>query len=162
MSVPELSTALAKVLPPSTAFGRTPSGARHGASIVSINPLKERGLERFQDPQSPTEMMFNSATRISSMFVQPRLSGDLALIKAVAKRVVEGKAELGLTLSGEIASVPGAAIAGPLPPPLGNDTTYCAAVTVESAAKHAAAALIAALRKPETRDTWTKAGFEIP
>jgi len=80
----------------------------------------------------------------------------------VAKRVVEGKAELGLTLSGEIASVPGAVIAGPLPPPLGNDTTYCAAVTVESAAKHAAAALIAALRKPETRDTWTKAGFEVP
>ncbi|MES2115544.1 MAG: FdhF/YdeP family oxidoreductase [Pseudomonadota bacterium] len=63
--------------------------ARRGAAIVSINPLKERGLERFQDPQSPGEMLFNSATRISSMFVQPRLSGDFALLKAVAKRVVE-------------------------------------------------------------------------
>ena len=31
----------------------------------------------------------------------------------VAKRVVEGKAEFGLTLSGEVASVPGAVIAGP-------------------------------------------------
>jgi molybdopterin-dependent oxidoreductase alpha subunit len=63
--------------------------ARHGATIVSINPLKERGLERFQDPQSPGEMLFNSSTPISSMFVQPRLSGDFALIKAVAKRVAE-------------------------------------------------------------------------
>jgi len=62
---------------------------RRGATVVSINPLKERGLERFQDPQSPGEMMFNSATHISSMFVQPRLSGDFALIKALAKRVVE-------------------------------------------------------------------------
>ena len=53
----------------------------------------------------------------------------------VAKRVVEGKAEFGLTLSGEVASVPGAVIAGPLPPPFGQDTTYCAAVMAGSAAK---------------------------
>jgi len=63
--------------------------SRRGASIVSINPLKERGLQRFQDPQSPAEMITNGATRISSMFVQPKLSGDFALLKAVAKRVVE-------------------------------------------------------------------------
>ncbi|UMR29654.1 FdhF/YdeP family oxidoreductase [Massilia sp. MB5] len=63
--------------------------ARRGAAIVSINPLKERGLQRFQDPQSPGEMLLNSSTHISSMFVQPRLGGDFALIKALAKRVVE-------------------------------------------------------------------------
>lgn len=70
-------------------MGELHACAKRGAAIVSINPLKERGLERFQDPQSPAEMLFNSSTRISSMFVQPRLSGDFALIKAVAKRVVE-------------------------------------------------------------------------
>jgi molybdate transport system substrate-binding protein len=80
----------------------------------------------------------------------------------VAKRVVEGKAELGLTLSGEIASVPGAVIAGPLPPPLGNDTTYCAAVTTASKELAAARALIAALTAPETRAVWKAAGFELP
>lgn len=80
----------------------------------------------------------------------------------VAKRVVEGKAELGLTLSGEIASVPGAAIAGPLPPPLGQDTIYCAAISSASAAKEAAAAFIAALTAPATRETWKAAGFERP
>ena len=80
----------------------------------------------------------------------------------VARRVVEGEAELGLTLSGEVASVEGAAIAGPLPQPFGQDTIYCAAVTAGSAAKEAAAAFIAALTGPETRATWTKAGFEVP
>ena len=63
--------------------------AKRGATIVSINPLKERGLERFQDPQSPGEMLFNASTDISNIFIQPRLSGDFALIKAVAKRVIE-------------------------------------------------------------------------
>jgi molybdate transport system substrate-binding protein len=80
----------------------------------------------------------------------------------VAKRVVEGKADFGLTLSGEVASVAGAVIAGPLPPPFGQDTTYCTAVMAASAAQEAGAALIAALTRPETRATWTKAGFERP
>ena len=80
----------------------------------------------------------------------------------VARRVVEGKAEFGLTLSGEVASVPGAVIAGPLPPPFGQDTIYCAAVTATSGAKDAALAFIAALTRPEARATWTRAGFELP
>jgi molybdate transport system substrate-binding protein len=80
----------------------------------------------------------------------------------VARRVVEGKAEFGLTLSGEVASVPGAVIAGPLPPPFGQDTVYCAAVTAGSGAKDAALAFIAALTGPDSRTTWAKAGFELP
>ena len=63
--------------------------AKRGATIVSINPLRERGLERFTSPQHPLEMLTNGSTNISSMFVQPKLSGDFALIKALAKRVVE-------------------------------------------------------------------------
>jgi molybdopterin-dependent oxidoreductase alpha subunit len=63
--------------------------ARRGATIVSINPLRERGLERFTSPSHPLEMITNSSTTISSMFVQPKLSGDFALIKAMAKRLVE-------------------------------------------------------------------------
>ncbi|WP_432240624.1 FdhF/YdeP family oxidoreductase [Herbaspirillum robiniae] len=63
--------------------------ARRGATIVSINPLRERGLERFTSPQHPVEMLTMSSTPISSMFIQPRLSGDLALIKAMAKRTLE-------------------------------------------------------------------------
>jgi molybdate transport system substrate-binding protein len=80
----------------------------------------------------------------------------------VARRVVEGKADLGLTLSGEVASVPGAVIAGPLPPPYGLETVYCAAVMAGSVQQEAALAFIAALTAPQTRETWTRAGFEMP
>lgn len=80
----------------------------------------------------------------------------------VARRVVEGKADFGLTLSGEVASVEGAVIAGPLPQPYGQDTTYTAAVSASSAAPDAAKAFVAALTRPETRGTWTKQGFEVP
>jgi ABC-type molybdate transport system substrate-binding protein len=76
--------------------------------------------------------------------------------------VVEGAAEFGLTLSGEVASVEGAVIAGPLPPPFGQDTVYCAAVAAGSGVMDAAAAFIAALTRPDTRATWSKAGFEPP
>jgi molybdopterin-dependent oxidoreductase alpha subunit len=62
---------------------------RRGAAIVSINPLRERGLERFASPQSPVEMVTMSSTKIASTFVQPKLGGDFALLKGVAKRVVE-------------------------------------------------------------------------
>jgi molybdate transport system substrate-binding protein len=80
----------------------------------------------------------------------------------VARRVVEGQADLGLTLSGEVASVPGAVIAGPLPQPFGQDTIYCAAVMAASGSKEAAAAFIAALTAPDTGAIWARAGFEQP
>ncbi|MBR7953908.1 FdhF/YdeP family oxidoreductase [Burkholderia cenocepacia] len=63
--------------------------AKRGATIVSINPLKERGLERFADPQSPLEMLTMSGTKIASTFIQPMIGGDFALIKGMAKRVLE-------------------------------------------------------------------------
>jgi molybdopterin-dependent oxidoreductase alpha subunit len=63
--------------------------AKRGARIVSINPLRERGLERFTSPAHALEMLTNSSTTISTMFIQPTLGGDFALIKALAKRLVE-------------------------------------------------------------------------
>jgi molybdopterin-dependent oxidoreductase alpha subunit len=63
--------------------------AKRGATIVSINPLKERGLERFASPQHPVEMLTMGSTKISSVFIRPKIGGDFALIKGVAKRVIE-------------------------------------------------------------------------
>jgi molybdopterin-dependent oxidoreductase alpha subunit len=63
--------------------------ARRGATIVSINPLKERGLERFASPQHPVEMLTMGSTKISSVFIRPKVGGDFALIKGVAKRVID-------------------------------------------------------------------------
>jgi molybdate transport system substrate-binding protein len=78
----------------------------------------------------------------------------------VARRVAEGKADLGLTLIGEIVTVEGVRVIGKLPPPFGNDTTYAAGISVSCDDGKAAAAFIAALASPATRQIWTKAGFE--
>ena len=39
--------------------------AKRGVPIVTFNPLRERGLERFTNPQAPTEMLTGSETAIS-------------------------------------------------------------------------------------------------
>jgi molybdopterin-dependent oxidoreductase alpha subunit len=62
--------------------------AKRGATIVSINPLRERGLERFASPQHVADML-TSGVQIASTFIQPKIGGDFALIKGVAKRVLE-------------------------------------------------------------------------
>lgn len=80
----------------------------------------------------------------------------------VARRVVEGSADFGLTLSGEVASVEGAEIAGPLPPPFGQETLYAAAIWNRSAAPEAAAALIAALTDAAAANVWRQQGFGVP
>ena len=53
----------------------------------------------------------------------------------VANRVANGEADIGMTLIAEIVPIQGARVIGPLPAPLGNDTTYAAAVTAGSAAQ---------------------------
>ena len=70
-------------------LGELREAARRGTQIVSINPLKERGLQRFASPQHASEMLTGSSTQIASMFVTPKLAGDFALIKGLGKRVVE-------------------------------------------------------------------------
>jgi molybdopterin-dependent oxidoreductase alpha subunit len=70
-------------------MGELRHASKRGATIVAINPLKERGLERFADPQSKIEMLTMGSTQISSMFIHPTLGGDLALIKGVIKRTIE-------------------------------------------------------------------------
>ncbi|UTH72977.1 FdhF/YdeP family oxidoreductase [Chromobacterium sp. IIBBL 290-4] len=64
------------------------AAAKRGATIVSINPLKEKGLDRFASPQHPLDLV-NGGAQISSLFIRPTLGGDFALIKGVAKRVLE-------------------------------------------------------------------------
>ena len=69
------------------------NAARNGAAIVSFNNLKERGLERFADPQSPIEMLTPKDSRISSHYFCPRLGGDMAAIRGMVKCLLEWDAE---------------------------------------------------------------------
>lgn len=70
-------------------LGELRHAAKRGARIVSINPLRERGLERFADPQDKLEMATMRSTRISSHYFQPRIGGDFAFIKGMMKHLVE-------------------------------------------------------------------------
>ena len=60
-----------------------------GVKIVTFNFLHERGLERFVNPQSPTQMLTGSETQISSIFYQVRNGGDIAALYGVCKALIE-------------------------------------------------------------------------
>jgi molybdate transport system substrate-binding protein len=80
----------------------------------------------------------------------------------VASRVAEGTADIGMTLIAEIVPIEGARVLGPLPAPLGNDTTYAAAVMATSQIPDVAASFIAALKAPGARAAWEAGGFRLP
>ena len=62
--------------------------ARNGAKIVSVNPLIETGLIRFQNPQEPIHMLL-PGTKMASLFLQVRINGDIALLKGIMKEMLE-------------------------------------------------------------------------
>ncbi|WP_329743333.1 FdhF/YdeP family oxidoreductase [Dyella sp. A6] len=63
--------------------------AHRGVPIIVLNPLKERALERFADPQSPVEMATLSATPIASTYLQVKVGGDAAALKGIMKSLLE-------------------------------------------------------------------------
>ncbi len=71
---PRLMTSLSKV-------------ANRGGDVICINPVIETGLVNFRVPSSPWSMLFG--TKIASLYVQPHIGGDLALLTGIAKRIVE-------------------------------------------------------------------------
>lgn len=70
-------------------LGELRRAARRGARIMSFNPLRERGLERFADPQDPVEMATLGSTPISTHYHQLRAGGDLAAVKGMMKHLIE-------------------------------------------------------------------------
>lgn len=66
--------------------------SKRGVPIVTFNPLRERGLVEFVNPQSPSEMLIKPPTRISSQYHQVKAGGDTAAIMGIAKVLFE-KAE---------------------------------------------------------------------
>ncbi|WP_133000285.1 FdhF/YdeP family oxidoreductase [Luteimonas arsenica] len=74
-------------------LGELRDAARRGCRIVSFNPLRERGLERFADPQDTLQMATYGSTRISSDYLQLKIGGDLAAIKGIIRHVLERDAE---------------------------------------------------------------------
>jgi molybdopterin-dependent oxidoreductase alpha subunit len=64
---------------------------RRGCRIVAVNPLRERGLVRFAHPQEPLGLL-GRGTEIADLYLQVRVGGDVALLRGVAKAVLEQEA----------------------------------------------------------------------
>lgn len=62
--------------------------ALRGAKIAVFNPVREKGLERFADPQDKLEMITGGSTAIANEYFQVRLGGDMAAIRGIAKAVL--------------------------------------------------------------------------
>ncbi|MBF6637405.1 FdhF/YdeP family oxidoreductase [Rouxiella silvae] len=62
--------------------------AKKKVPIVVLNPLRERALERFADPQSVIEMATYSATDIASNYFQVKAGGDAAALKGIIKALL--------------------------------------------------------------------------
>lgn len=63
----------------------------NGASIVAVNPLPEAGLMRYKNPQT-VRGLAGRGTQLADQFLQIRLGGDMALLQAVSKRVLDAEA----------------------------------------------------------------------
>jgi len=65
---------------------------KRGVPIVAVNPMPERALIRFTEPQDVVQMATFSSTPIASEFVHIGIGGDLALLKGMMKVIFEREA----------------------------------------------------------------------
>ena len=63
--------------------------SRRGVPIVVFNALRERGWERFTNPQEPGQMLTGDSTRIGSSYHQVCAGGDIALVQGLCKALLE-------------------------------------------------------------------------
>ena len=68
-------------------LGDLRKAAQRGAKVVVFNPVRERGLERFADPQNKLEMLRGGSAEIASHYYQVRLGGDMAAVRGMSKVV---------------------------------------------------------------------------
>ena len=61
---------------------------RRDGQVIIVNPLREPGLENFNVPSDMRSMVLND-NAIATEYVQPNVGGDIALLKGVAKAVLE-------------------------------------------------------------------------
>ncbi|WP_025733422.1 FdhF/YdeP family oxidoreductase [Carnimonas nigrificans] len=69
--------------------------SKRGVPIITINPMPERALMKFAEPQDIIQMATFGSTKISSEFVHVRIGGDLAILKGMMKIIFERDAKEG-------------------------------------------------------------------
>ncbi|WP_435169324.1 FdhF/YdeP family oxidoreductase [Falsirhodobacter sp. 1013] len=71
---------------------------KRGCKIVTFNPIRERGLVEFANPQSPAEMLGGKTTKISDIYLQVKPGGDIAAIAGMVKHLLALDEERGEVL----------------------------------------------------------------
>jgi len=61
--------------------------AQRGVKIITFNPVREKGLETFINPQNPAQMLTGKTTQISSQYHQVKAGGDIAVVLGICKHV---------------------------------------------------------------------------
>jgi molybdopterin-dependent oxidoreductase alpha subunit len=69
-------------------MGTLHEASRRGVPIIVLNPLKERALERFADPQNAIEMSTLGSTAIASSYYQVKVGGDCAALTGIMKALL--------------------------------------------------------------------------
>jgi molybdopterin-dependent oxidoreductase alpha subunit len=62
---------------------------KRGATVLAINPLRERGFANFSDPKNVGELWRDQGIAVADVVYQVRIGGDLALFKGVMKSLLE-------------------------------------------------------------------------
>ena len=68
------------------------AAVQRGCKIVTFNPLRERGLIEFVDPQNIVQMTVGKSTKISDHYYQVRPGGDIAVLAGMMKCVFAAEA----------------------------------------------------------------------
>ena len=65
---------------------------KKGGKIITINPLPEVGLMRYNEPQNPIKW-FGKGQELTDIFLQVKINGDVALLKIIMKLLLEQEKE---------------------------------------------------------------------
>ncbi len=67
---------------------------KRGGKIITINPLPEVGLMRYNDPQNPLKWI-GKGQQLTDLFLQVKINGDVALLKIILKLMKAREAKSG-------------------------------------------------------------------
>ncbi len=59
---------------------------RRGGEVIVVNPIVETGMVNFSVPSDPWSLLFGC--KIASLYVQPHIGGDLAMLYGIMKAIV--------------------------------------------------------------------------
>ncbi|MCR8556339.1 FdhF/YdeP family oxidoreductase [Mucilaginibacter sp. BJC16-A38] len=64
----------------------------NGSKIIAVNPLHEAGLMGFKNPQT-VKGVLGISTQLADLYLQVKINGDMALLKAIEKLLYEAEVE---------------------------------------------------------------------